>query len=721
MYQSPAITSTNARFSKSFWRVLVLLTAAACIAATAAHFYLKGSADDATGPLAVLNHLFDLVVALFVSFVILCVGHTLVKRFKLQFTTQAESLSFSFFLGTGVVALLVLFIGLVGLLRGWTMIGLLVSCLTLTARDLPELFQRVKQSFRTAFATSQSRIISSVFFGLMAFLVLRALTPPHTADELIYHLPVPQQFVQAGRVFPSYDNSLGNMPFLIHMIYVACLMVGSDIATKVISLFLAITTAISLYAFCNRYLTRGVGAISLFAFFAAGMIVELGVSARIDVSLAGMLFACTFAMINYLTTRVRAWLWLSALFGGFSLGIKHTAALWIFFVGILYLIETFRSRESAGKILGNGILYTLIALAIASPWYIKNAVWFHNPIYPFVTGEVVEFGENGVRYFNADDERKLDAHFSVAQKEIPTIVAAQEQELRVAVNSRLERHPMRLWEFFSKPNTYLMAEPNQFPNYLFLIIPLMIFLKPKRWIWWLLALSLAFVFSVTFTSWIARYLVPAYPALTIVAAYTVAALATRFESRPSISRRIPAYALAVVLVPVLTACLYSMRYFHSLDYLTGFNSRQTFLARLSFYHPLDFINQTLPPTARVLTIGAQMTYGLQRQHYADESWFATKWRRLLVQNNSLEAVNDQLKAQGFTHVYYSKTLSIFAAEMGLEGTGGMSLIAQAEDGATKKSPEYPLLRNWSTFTLYKKKFLEPVYSDNNGYEILRIK
>ena len=137
-----------------------------------------------------------------------------------------------------------------------------------------------------------------------------------SADELIYHLPVPQQFAQAGHVFPSYDNSLGNMPFLIHMIYVVCIMIGSDIAAKLFSLFLAVSTAVSLYAFCNRYISRQVGVISLFAFFASGMIVELAVTTRIDVSLAGLLFASTYAMINYLSTHVRGWLWLSALFAG---------------------------------------------------------------------------------------------------------------------------------------------------------------------------------------------------------------------------------------------------------------------------------------------------------------------------------------------------------------------------------------------------------------------
>jgi hypothetical protein len=549
-------------------------------------------------------------------------------------------------------------------------------------------------------------------------LVLRTLTPPHVADELIYHLAVPLQFVQAGRIFPSYDNSLGNMPFLVHMIYALFLLAGADVAAKLFSLFLAIATAVLLYAFCCRFITRSVGVVALFAFFASGMIAELAVTTRIDVSLAGMLFACTYAMINYLSTRSRAWLWLSAVFAGFSLGIKHTAALWIFLVGILYLVETIRSRESIVKVLQYGIIYTFLALAVASPWYIKNAIWFHNPIYPFVTGEVAEFGPNGVRYFNADDERKLDAHFEGTRKAIPDIVATQEQQLRRAANSRLERHPMRLWEFFFKPNTYLMAEPYHFPNYLFLIIPLIIFLKPGKWIWWLLILALGFVLSVTATTWISRYLVPAYPALTIVAADTLYKLSTRF--RPRIAKDIPVYVLLLAFVPVITNSVLLFRYFHSFDYVSGTVSRHEFLNRLTFYQPLEFVNRELPSTARVLMIGAQMNYGLNRPYYADESWFATKWRRLLVENDSLEAVNEKLKQQGFTHIIYGHGLFTFAAQMGLEGTGGMSLLAKPEDGGAPPNPEYPLLRNWSTFTLYKEQYLEPVYRDDD-FEVLRIK
>ena len=715
MSQSPAVTKTVRLFNTA--RVAAVAGAALCIAATLTHVYLGAAAEYATGALAVLDHLFDLVAAITLSFVLLSAGHSLTKRFSLQFVNSAEQLAFSFFLGTGVIGLLVLLLGLLGLLRGWAMLALLLVTLALTARDVPQLWQSLIRATQTAFA---AKLVTGAFIGLFVLLVLRALTPPHVADELIYHLPVPQQFVQAGRIFPSYDNSLGNMPFLVHMIYALFLLAGSDVAAKLFSLFLAVATAVLLYAFCSRFINRRVGVVALFAFFASGMIVELAVTTRIDVSLAGMLFACTYAMINYLTTRSRAWLWLSAVFAGFSLGIKHTAALWIFLVGVLYLVETIRSRESIPKVLQYGVIYTFLALAVASPWYIKNTIWFHNPIYPFVTGEVAEFGPNGVRYFNAEDERKLDAHFEATRKAIPDIVAAQEQQLRDAANSRPERHPMRLWEFFFKPKTYLMAEPYHFPNYLFLIIPLIIFLKPGKWIWWLLILGLAFVFSVTFTAWIARYLVPAYPALTIVAAYTLSTLGKRLEPRLAIAKRIPVYVLALAFIPVIAGCVASIRYFHSVHYLTGTLSRNEFLTQLTFHRPLDFVNRELPSTARVMMIGAQMNYGLKRPYYADESWFATKWRRLLIENNSLDAVNEKLKLQGFTHIIYSRSLFIFAAQMGLEGTGGMSLLAKPEDGASLRTPEYPLLRNWSTFELYKEQYLEPVYSNDN-FEVLRIK
>jgi hypothetical protein len=41
--------------------------------------------------------------------------------------------------------------------------------------------------------------------------------------------------------------------------------------------------------------------------------------------------------------------------------------------------------------------------------------------------------------------------------------------------------------------------------------------------------------------------------------------------------------------------------------------------------------------------------------------------------------------------------------------------------AQKLGSDFPVLRNWATFSVYQKKFLEPIYSDEDGYRIYRLR
>jgi len=706
-------------------RTIIVFGITVLLAGIAAHFYLANP-EDAHGILAVLDHVFDLTVALLLAALAICTGDTICDRLRLRFTNAGEAVGVLLFTGTGTIGIVMLLFGLAGWWRRLPVALLMLVLVILTRRSWARLSRLITDSKQQLRQSREAKVAAAIYLLFIAFLVLRAATPPNAPDEIIYHLSVTNDFVRHGRVYPLFDNSLGNFPFLIHMLYAVGKLAGSEIAARIFSLFLAVGTSLGVFGFCARYLTRGIGAIAMFAFFAAGMVVEVGVTSRIDVSLAGMLFMSTYAMVNYLDSRERGWFWISALLAGFSLGIKHTAMIWLALVGLMYLVQRIASnRDRVSAVIGSGVAYALLAFAVASPWYLKNYVWFHNPVYPFLTGEVADFGPQGVRYFNANDERQLDAHFNTVRTEMPDVVRAQEEELTNLINARIERHPLRWWEYFFTPQKYLMAEPYHYPNYLFLVVPLLVFVKRPRWVIWLLILSLGFVFFVTLTSWIARYLLPAYPALTIVAAYTLVAISERLKHQLPLLEKLPLYAVAAGLGFVIAAGVKSMRAFDSLSYLEGKKSYHEILARFTYYRPIEFINTQLPADARILVIGVQLTYGIERNYLGDESWFATKWRRLLVRNGSLAEVNDDLKRQGFTHVLYSDELFKFAAFMGTHGTGGMEMIASGKDDRSEEArrlgPEYQLLRNWSTFTMYQKQFLEPVYADEYHHEIFKIK
>jgi len=708
-----------------FPRTIIVIGISLLLAGIAAHFYLA-KPEDAHGILAVLDHVYDLTVALLLATLAICVGETICDRLRLRFANVGEAIGISLFVGTGAIGIVMLLFGLAGWWRPLPVALLMLVLIGVTRGSWARLYRLIHESTKEFSQSRETKLAATIYILLIAFLVLRAASPPNAPDEIIYHLSVTTDFVKHGRVYPLFDNSLGNFPFLIHMVYAAGKLAGSEIAARLFSLFLAVGTSLGIFGFCARYLTRRTGAVAMFAYFAAGMVVEVAVTSRIDVSLAGMLFFCTYAMVNYLESRERGWLWISALLAGFSLGIKHTAVIWLALIGVMYLVQRLASnRDRVTTVLASGVAYALLAFAVASPWYLKNYVWFHNPVYPLLTGEVADFGPQGVRYFDANDEQRLDAHFNNVRTAMPDVVKTQEAELTNYINARIERHPLRWWEYFFTPQKYLMAEPYHYPNYLFLVIPLLVFVKRPRWIVWLLLLSVGFVFAVTATSWIARYLLPAYPSLTIVAAYTLVALSERVKPRLPAFEKLPLYAVAAALGVVIAAGVISMQIFNSFGYLTGRTSYRESIAQFTYQRPIQFINTQLPPNARILVIGAQLTYGIERDYVGDESWFATKWRRLLARNGSLQEVNDDLKRQGFTHVLFSAELFKFAALMGTHGTGGMELIASGKDDRSEEArrlgPEYQLLRNWSTFTMYQQQFLEPVYADEYHYEIFRIK
>ena len=709
------------------------------LALTYAHLHIAGS-DTYAGILAPLDRLFDLALATAITFMLTLLGLALARFLNIAWSNTAETISISLFLGTGVFGLAVLGLGLVGLLKPIPVLILCGISIVLSRAEIPKLIALTRRAVSTLASVQEGPLLTGLFLFVMALLLIRTATPPHVFDEAIYHLPVTREFVEHGRIFPDFNNSMGNQPFLIHMIYALCLIAGSDIAAKFFSLALSVATALALYGFCERFVSRRAAAFAVFVFLAAGMVIEISATTRVDVAVAGMLFVTTYAMINYLQTGERGWLWTSALLAGFSLGVKHSAALWLVLIGAMYLIESLRKpRAGFPSVIKYGLAYVAIALAVASPWYAKNYAWFGNPFYPFFTGEVASYGPEGLRYFNSEDERKLDAHFGAVRKENPELVKAEEEEIALHASMRLERHPTRPWELYLKPNTYLMAEARHYPNYLFLILPLSVFIIRNRWVAWLLLLSTCYFVMATWNSWIARHLLPVYPALSVVSACTLVVAADWLTRKHPRLGQLPMFLVMIALTVVVATSFKSLIGRRSFAFIAGTESRRDFMRRFTYYWPVDFINTKLPADARIMTLGAQMSYGIQRPYLSDETWYSTKWRRLLVHNESLDEVHQDLKRQGVNYILFDPGLFSFAAEMGMEqgqmvppvprplaATAlGMSFAPENDlkasfEEARTLGANFPLLRNWATFTQYRDKYLQPVYSDENGYRIYKL-
>lgn len=713
------------RVTKQSPHKTLLIIAIGClvlIPAIYVHFSIAGNEGFADS-IAMLDRVFDLAFVCALAALTFGVGRRLARALQLEFLSVAEELSFSIMLGTGGLGLSILLIGLLGLLKPLPVAVFILLVLIGIRSELAKFPQIIRKIFITAVSTPQYRLLSGLYFIVILILVIRAATPPWAIDDVIYHLPATQSFVQEGRVFPLYHQPLGNMPFLIHMIYALCLLAKTDIAPKLFSLLLTVVTSVSLYGFCVRFFNRTIGFVAIFGFLAASMVVEVGVTTRIDVSLAGMLFLATYAMIIHLETGRRDWLFTSAILSGFSLGIKLNALLWIGCVILLFLFESVvRFRRDILSVAKTAALYTLITLALASPWLLKNLVWFHNPVYPFVTGELAEFNNGNPRYFNLQDEQKLDAHFDAVRKTSPINFQRIRDVMDQAAKKGPQRHPMRFWEYYTKPDLYFIGDYNHFPSFLFLILPFFLIVPRQRLITWLMLLSIIAFLVFSSTSWTARFLLMIYPPLTIVSAYTLVMLANRFADRWA--SRICFYVVATCMLIQLTVTLKYIVEMDHLKFISGTTSRGQFLSQLFYNEPIDFINRNLPPEAGVLSIGGEMCYYMRRSHISDGTWDGTEWRRLLVRNASFESLHADLKNHGISHILFARWYFKFIAEAGWP-KGGSPFLATGKfkDPArfVEFGADYHYLRNWVTFDHYRRDYLELIYSDKDGYEIYRLK
>jgi hypothetical protein len=716
--------SANAVGERFRLRYLVLPLAAIVSAALVyAHVQVVRLGEDYQGALMPIDRLFDLAFVAALLAVAFCVGRRSARWLSLSFANRAEEISFSSMMGVGLIGLAVLALGLARMLTPLPVTLLLALLIALSWREGFTLLAAIKQSARSVQASRTRLALTILFAALIAVLMMRALAPPHAYDEAIYHLPATESFVDHGRIYPLVDNAAGNMPFLMQMVYALCLMAKTDIAPRVFSLLVALICALAIYGFCARFLSRRTGVVAAFAFFAAGMVIEVAVTCRVDVSLACVLFLATYAMMIHLHTNDRGWLMASALMSGFALGIKHTAAVWILLLGVMVVLESLLTKSAPLRlIIKRVLLYAALTLLVASPWFIKNQVWFHNPIYPFATGEVAALDASGVHYFTPADDARLDAHFEQARQALPALVERRESELAAAVASRSIQHPPHFWEYFTDADRYNLPEQYHDPNYLFLFAPLLLIVRRSRRVLWLTALGVAYFVLLTQVIWHSRYLLPIYPALTIAVAYALTSLGEwavakgRSRLLCIAAKALPVVALIVTLGPLAFTSLMQSVQLRGPEYLVGQLSRRGFMSSVIYYPTIDYINRTLPPTARVMMIGAQMSYGLKRDHITDTSLDTLGWQRLLLRNDSMAGVADDLKRQGVTHLLVGHSIFTWGA-----ARGGSASLMTAKILEKSRKDYYLQLRNGVTLDRFLSEYAEAIYSDPSRQVLYRLK
>ncbi len=427
----------------------------------------------------VLTHYLALALTILLTY---SIGRRLTRR--LNYHSTFESIVFSISLGLGVIAYVILFLGLIRLLYVQTLVAALLLLFAFGFTELREL-RRLRFSKGVVFAFLSVLLIATPILML-------PLYPATRWDATAYHLASAKIFAtEHSLVFTPYLR-YAVAPMFNQMLFTGALLLGDGAFAQQVELLFFALLLLALLAFSQRHLNDRPGLIAMALVASSPYIIILATTAYIDVCLMHLCFLGCYAFWNWWQTRESVWLVASGIGLGLAISTKYPA---LFFVLLLSALALVLRRSVPFK---KVVIFGGVALLVASPWLIRNFYYTRNPVFPFLHDlfqPIFGYGLWSFENYAGQGGRNLNEGLGRGLRELV----------------------MLPWNLTYRPKAFA-GEFEMSPLYL-AILPFGIFaaikLKTARFV---MSMAVAFTLFWFFTYQSLRYLLPAVPFYCLAAA-----------------------------------------------------------------------------------------------------------------------------------------------------------------------------------------------------------
>jgi hypothetical protein len=302
-------------------------------------------------------------------------------------------------LGLGIVSLAVLSLGLMGWMnQGWA-VGILAAgdIIAISVLHVRGKHWNAGKWLRDSTGWGWLWVVAAAVGGAAA---LAACFPPgilwgdepNGYDVVEYHLQVPREWFEAGRIVPLHHNIFSFFPFNVEMHYLLAMFLH---AGPWAGMYLAqmMHLGFCLMAVCAVYALAGGGRRGAVAALLVAATPWTGLLAPVAYNEGGTLLFAALAIGWAIRGQTCREFLLAGIFAGFAAGTKLSVApLVIVGVPLAATIKNamhFPSRRSSpnahGAAVGNAAhlsCYVLAGVLALSPWLIRDWKWTGNPVFP---------------------------------------------------------------------------------------------------------------------------------------------------------------------------------------------------------------------------------------------------------------------------------------------------------------------------------------------------
>jgi hypothetical protein len=581
-------------------------------------------------------------------------GHAVLSRMFRGALSMHERFTFSMAIGVLIFGLGVFFLGLVHLLNSVTFfvlpVGLLISggeglISEIVDEGLLSFIHPRRTEARTVVAIDWRMIPVLTASGLaLALLYFQELSPEvFSFDARWYHIPMAQRYALSGRIGPFEEGFWpGAWPHLLSYLYTWAFLTPGVLlfdrlelcAHMEFALFLLTLAQIPAFVRCVVPSARVGWTWATLLAFPCIYVYDGNLNGGAD-HVAG------FWAIPIALSMWRLWhsyrptnaLLCAACLGGAVL-TKYTAAPVVITAGLAVLMRGLwlgLVRRSRVAWSGTGVL-VLSATAITAPHWLKNWIWYGDPIYPMLRNHLT------VHPWNPDVPSQLE------------ILAATARPGSLTMRG-LAHALTATWAFSFVPNDweFLHRDVPVFGSLFTLTLPCLLFLRGARRLWWGYLWVMSVVFSWYILSHYDRYLQAVVPAM---AAVTAACLTLCWQhgglARTGVVLLVGTQVMWGSDVPFIRT---HNQIFDSplrqvaLFMASGFERKPN---RLRMFEPLGTVGKSLPEDAVVLAHDVGMILGIDRNWRTDRGQSKFSYARL----RSPAAIHAELLELGVTHLVW---------------------------------------------------------------------
>lgn len=230
-----------------------------------------------------------------------------------------------------------------------------------------------------------SRLEWAIALGVGVILLstlTKALAPPTKFDTLVYHLSLPQAYLEAGRIVYVPWLFYWGMPQITEMLFTWALTLAGKEAAIVLGWLIGLLALVGLFAYTKQRLGARPAWVAIAALLAGFTTAES--LAWGYVGWMSILYGWSFLVVLecWISNGRRRDLLLAGIFAGLALGTKYTNGV-LFLVGVGVIVWVCREK-SLWEILKNILRFGVVFLVASLPWLIKNFLATGNPAYPLL-------------------------------------------------------------------------------------------------------------------------------------------------------------------------------------------------------------------------------------------------------------------------------------------------------------------------------------------------